>query len=356
MPDIAARQGGQPGSRSGKKDCAVFNGRTTLRIAVVALTVAAMIAPACAAHAEPTPEEIQAQIDQGNKEVELVVEQYNKVNGDLEATQAAIAKLRADVAPLQATMEAAQGDATALAVNAYKTGGHLGTWALMLGARSSDAFTDRAGTLERISRSQQRDLAAYATAKAAFEAEQRRLDDALAAQGRQKNELEARRKKIEGDIARLDDMQRKAEEAAAARARTRTATTTAAPPATTTQSKPPAVSGTAGKAVNYAWAQIGKRYQWGTAGPNTFDCSGLTMMAWRAGGVSLPHNAAQQYQKVRHISRSQLAPGDLVFYNGLGHVGIYIGNNQIIHAPNSRTVVKVSPINNDTPYGYGRPT
>ena len=79
------------------------------------------------------------------------------------------------------------------------------------------------------------------------------------------------------------------------------------------------------------------------------------MMAWKAAGVSLPHNAAQQWSRVRHISRSQLAPGDLVFYNGLGHVGIYIGNNQNIHAPNSRTVVKISPIDTDPIYGYGRP-
>ena len=119
---------------------------------------------------------------------------------------------------------------------------------------------------------------------------------------------------------------------------------------------PPAVSGGAGAALAYAYAQLGKKYVFGTAGPNTFDCSGLTMMAWKAAGVTLPHNAAQQWGKVRHISRSQLMPGDLVFYNGLGHVGIYIGNNQIIHAPNSRTVVKVAPVDIDTLYGYGRVT
>ncbi len=332
----------------------MFNGRTTLRTAVVALAVAAMIAPACAAHADPTPQELQAQIDKGNEEVEHVVEAYNKVNGDLEATEAAIAALQARLVPLQATLHAAQDTATTLAVNAYKTGGSLGTWELMLGAKSSAAFPDRVGTLDQISRSQQRDLAAYGAAKDAFDAEQRRLNDTRAAQNQQKIELATRRKKIEGDIARLDELQRKAEAAAAAAAAAAAkpkTTTTAAPP----PGKPPAVSGSAGKAVSYAWAQLGKRYVWGAAGPNTFDCSGLTMMAWKAAGVSLPHNAAQQYQKVRHIARSQLAPGDLVFYNNLGHVGIYIGNNQIIHAPNSRTVVKVAPLESNKLYGYGRP-
>ncbi|GAA1543659.1 C40 family peptidase [Dactylosporangium maewongense] len=327
----------------------MFNGRTTLRASVVALAVAAMIAPACAAQADPTPQELQAQIDKGNQEVEHVVELYNKVNGDLETTQAAITKLRADMAPLQATMATAQDNASALAVNAYKTGGDLGTLSLMLGATSTDTLTARVGTLQQISHSQQRDLAAYTAAKGALDTEQRRLDETLAAQSQQKTELETRRKKIEGDIARLDALQAKAEAAAAA-AKVKTTT----PPPATTPAKPPAVSGNAGKAVNYAWAQLGKKYVWGAAGPNTFDCSGLTMMAWKAAGVTLPHNAAQQWSKVRHISRSQLAPGDLVFYNGLGHVGIYIGNNQIIHAPNSRTVVKVAPVDIDTLYGYGR--
>ncbi|MGI5241908.1 NlpC/P60 family protein [Dactylosporangium sp. CA-139066] len=333
----------------------MFNGRTTLRSVVVGVAVAALIAPACAAHADPSPEEIQAQIDKGNNEVELIVEQYNKVNGDLAATQTALTSLEADLVPLQSRMDAAHADADSVAVNAYKTGGgNLRTMSLVLGAGSSDAFFDRVGTLEQISRSQQQDLAAYTSAKTTFDAQKQRLNETLAAQNRQKAELETRKKQIEGDIARLDEMQRKADAAAKA------AAAAAKKPAPTTNTNtnpgaPPKVNGAAGKAVAYAWAQRGKQYVWGAAGPDTFDCSGLTMMAWKAAGVTLPHNAAQQYAKVRHISRSQLQPGDLVFYNNLGHVGIYIGDNQIIHAPNSRTVVKVSPIDIDTLYGYGRP-
>jgi cell wall-associated NlpC family hydrolase len=328
----------------------VFNGRTALRSAVVGVAIAALIAPACAAHADPSPEEIQAQIDKGNKEVELIVEQYNKVNGDLAATQQSLTTLEADMAPLQSRMDAAHADADAIAVNAYKTGTNLRTWSLMLGASSSDAFVDRVGTLEQISRSQQHDLATYTAAKDKVDTEKKRLNEVLAAQSRQKSELESRKKQIDGDIARLDEMQRKADAAAAAAKKP--------PPTTNTVSNPgapPKVNGAAGKAVSYAWAQLGKKYVWGAAGPNTFDCSGLTMMAWKAAGVNLPHNAAQQWSKVRHISRSQLQPGDLVFYNGLGHVGIYIGDNMIIHAPNSRTVVKKAPIDVDDLYGYGRP-
>ena len=90
------------------------------------------------------------------------------------------------------------------------------------------------------------------------------------------------------------------------------------------------------------------------AGAQVIDCSGLIEAAWGAAGRSLPHNAAMQWNVVAHISRSQLALGDLVFYDGLGHVAMYVGNNQIIHAPHAGTVVQLASIDIMTPYGYGR--
>jgi len=73
-----------------------------------------------------------------------------------------------------------------------------------------------------------------------------------------------------------------------------------------------------------------------------------------AAGKSLPHNAAMQWSAVAHISRGDLRPGDLVFYNGLGHVGIFVGGNQIIHAPHAGTVVQLASVDIMPPYGYGR--
>lgn len=107
---------------------------------------------------------------------------------------------------------------------------------------------------------------------------------------------------------------------------------------------PPAAKSGASAAVAYAYAQLGKPYAWGAAGPGSFDCSGLTMMAWRAGGVGLPHNAAAQYSAVRHIPMSALQPGDLVFQVGLGHVGIYVGGGKVIHAPHTGDVVRVAAL------------
>jgi cell wall-associated NlpC family hydrolase len=100
-------------------------------------------------------------------------------------------------------------------------------------------------------------------------------------------------------------------------------------------------------------------YVWGGASPSTgFDCSGFVMYVFAQIGVSLPHHAASQYNYGVPVSRDQLAPGDLVFFDGLGHVGIYIGNGQFIHAPHTGDVVKISSLYEDwysaTYYGARR--
>jgi cell wall-associated NlpC family hydrolase len=103
-------------------------------------------------------------------------------------------------------------------------------------------------------------------------------------------------------------------------------------------------AGRRAEAVAYAEAQLGKPYVWGGAGPYGFDCSGLVMMAWQAGGVSLPHFTGDQWADAYHISGSQLEPGDLVFSNGFGHVQMYVGHGEVIQAPHTGEVVGYAPL------------
>jgi hypothetical protein len=92
----------------------------------------------------------------------------------------------------------------------------------------------------------------------------------------------------------------------------------------------------AGRAVKFAYRQIGKPYQWGGAGPRTYDCSGLVMAAWRKGGLSLPHRADLQHRMIRRkVALKHLRPGDLVFFSGDHHVGIYVGRHHFLHAPHT---------------------
>lgn len=114
-------------------------------------------------------------------------------------------------------------------------------------------------------------------------------------------------------------------------------------------------SGNANTAVQAARAQLGKPYQWGAAGPDSFDCSGLTMYSWGQAGVSLPHNAADQQGMGSSVSQADLQPGDLVFFGSPAyHVAIYIGDGMIIHAPTSGDVVKIVSLSSMPDYSGAR--
>jgi len=114
-------------------------------------------------------------------------------------------------------------------------------------------------------------------------------------------------------------------------------------------------SGAAQKAVQTALAQIGDPYVWAAAGPDQFDCSGLTSYAWAAAGVSIPHSSSQQYGYGTHISRSQVRAGDLVFfYSPISHVGIAINNTQMVHASTYGVPVKIADIDSSPFVGATR--
>lgn len=111
----------------------------------------------------------------------------------------------------------------------------------------------------------------------------------------------------------------------------------------------------AGVAVQWAHQELGKPYVWAAAGPDTFDCSGLTMYVYAKAGVSLPHFAASQYDVGRHVSRGELRPGDLLFYGSpIHHVGIYIGNGQMIEAPHTGVDVRIAGIDRSDYVGAAR--
>jgi cell wall-associated NlpC family hydrolase len=116
-----------------------------------------------------------------------------------------------------------------------------------------------------------------------------------------------------------------------------------------------AASGGAAKAVAYAKAQVGKPYVYGASGPGSFDCSGLTMMAWAQAGVSLPHSSSAQYGATRHVSSSQLQPGDLIFYySPISHVAIYVGGGMQVAATHTGDYVRLQALHSGIT-GYGRP-
>jgi cell wall-associated NlpC family hydrolase len=293
-----------------------------------------------AAYAAPSTGDIQKKIDKASDDLEDVVESYNKMREDLKATKAAEKDLAASLQPAREQLATASAEVSDIAVSAYKTGQVGAVNAVLEGP--GDLMT-RLGMLEQLTRTRQRQIDAYTQTTQQFESRQTALHNTQVKQTAQVKELAARKDKIEGDLKKLYAMRKAAFGSATEKGTRYTGAI-------------PSVSGSAGTAVSFAFRTIGLPYSYGAAGPGSYDCSGLTSAAWRSAGRSLPHNAAAQWGVVSHISRSELKPGDLVFYRALKHVGIYVGNGKIIDASRAGQPVKHRDMDVMPPYGYGRVT
>jgi cell wall-associated NlpC family hydrolase len=293
-----------------------------------------------AASAEPSTSELTQQIEKQSAQLEKVVEAYNKLTEESKATKAASAAVEVKLNPLERNLATAQAKVGELAVAAYKTGPLTTAGALLEG---TDAFLPRLVALDRLAQERTNEVATYDATRTQLTTERARLRSVQAKQDAQVKELAASKTKIEADLKDLYAKRKQAYGSATSSGSSYSGTV-------------PAVSGNAGVAVRYAYGAIGKPYVWAADGPDSYDCSGLTLASWRAAGKSLPHNAAMQWDVVSHISRGSLRPGDLVFYAGLGHVAIYVGSNQVIHAPTFGETVRLASVDMMTPYGYGRVT
>ncbi|MEU1604966.1 C40 family peptidase [Micromonospora matsumotoense] len=321
--------------------------RMLLRTLAVAGLSAALIAPSAPVRAEPSVADLTARIERSSADLERIVESYNKLNEEIKTNQATASGLHARIGPLEAQAAQSRAAVGQIAATAYKTGGLRTAEAILDPAGGS--LVDRLGTLDQLTRHRQQQIDGYTADQRALLDQKARLDSTLARQAAQSRAIVKTKKRIEQDLAKLYEMRR----AAYGRA-------TEAPATKPVRSSPadtpdaPAVSGSAGAAVRYAYGAIGKPYVWGAEGPNGYDCSGLTLAAWRSAGKRLPHNAAMQWNATSRVSRGELRPGDLVFYSGLGHVALYVGGGQVIDAPSAGRNVLKRKMNMMSIAGYGR--
>jgi cell wall-associated NlpC family hydrolase len=282
-------------------------------------------------------------------DLEVVTEQFNTARDQLQTQQAA-AKAAADaLAKAQADLATAQAQVRGIARSAF-TGESTSGFSAMMTSDSADEFVDKMSTLQMVADHQNEILdqvaaasqtAAQAQADAAKSAAdaQATYDEVAAQQA----DLQAQVNKYQADFSRLSAAEQQAATQLAGGGGTRASRDDRAEPA---PSGPiVADSAAAQTAVDTAMAQRGKPYVWAAAGPGSFDCSGLMMYAYKAAGISLPHSSLQQSKMGQAVSRSELKPGDLIFfYSPVSHVGMYIGNGQMVHAPTSGDVVKVAGI------------
>ncbi|HEY7003785.1 MAG TPA: NlpC/P60 family protein [Gaiellaceae bacterium] len=219
---------------------------------------------------------------------------------------------------------------------------------MLLGSASLDDLLDRVDTVNRLSDQDTRIVNEVRTFRAEVKQREVELTQARVEQTRVVAEQAAKRdaiksqlaerqrllNSIKAEIARIQAAEKQRQQQLASQAETRISTEAGGNP----------VGHYGGGVVGIAMHYLGVPYVWGGASPSGFDCSGFTMYVYAQVGVSLPHNAAMQYSYGSPVSKESLAPGDLVFFNGLGHVGLYIGGGQFIHAPHTGDVVKISSL------------
>jgi cell wall-associated NlpC family hydrolase len=328
-----------------------------LRAGAAAALAILVLAVAPVSSAKPTREEIEdarARIDQMHQEIGLLVEEYDQTQVALQQAEAQLAELRAAMREARRTMHRANARLAEAAREAYKgQGSSLG---LILSSDSFSVLSDRLYFLDAAARDQA-DLATRADvageqahrASKALEGvvtEQRALLDRLNQQQAQIEqgiaEQESLVDSLEEELRQQLIEQRQAERAAAEQAAQPPAPSTPSAPDTGSAPNPPVSGSGASAAIAAAESVLGVPYVYGGASPQTgFDCSGLTMWAWAHAGVSLPHSSQMQYASLPHVSRSQLQPGDLVFfYNPISHVALYVGGGMMISAPHTGTVVQ----------------
>jgi cell wall-associated NlpC family hydrolase len=337
-------------------------------LAIAAGTTAPASSAATLAQKRAQAARVAAQVNKLDVQYDQLQERYRGAQYRLGQLTSGVHDLNADLRQTQKQLDVAQARLVNRAVVVYQAGSSTTQVVSLAEAGSLDAFVDRMDTIRRVGDQDAHILSDIKQLRTRVATKQAQLKDARAEQvtvvAQASHDKKAMAKKlaarqavlnsVNGEIRSMVEAQRKAQlERARARARAaaRPADTAVTPTANDAGgafsgggAAPPA-SGKAAQAASYAVSQIGVPYVWGGASPSGFDCSGLVVWSFAQVGISLPHSSYALYNAGPHVSRSELQVGDLVFFSGLGHVGIYTGGGSFVHAPHTGTTVQYGSLN-----------
>jgi len=317
----------------------------TALVAVFGLTFV-MVPPA--AQAAPNLEQVRQRVMDLEMRAQSADERYNEARAELSDIQGKLDALKRKAKRERRELRQILGGVDDLARATYTSGG-LDTSLQVLLAEDPNEFLAQAAALDQVQRGQASAVRASETTRLRLAQTEAAVADKEQAATRAKQRMREHREEARDRLAearailstlearelarlsRLEQAERRAALAAASAASARIGS---------------GVSPRVARVLRYALSQVGDRYVAAASGPSAYDCSGLTMSAWRQAGISLPHYSRSQYSVTRRIPLSQARPGDLVFYFGGGahHVGLYIGGGKMVHAANPRSGVLVTNV------------
>jgi peptidoglycan DL-endopeptidase CwlO len=327
-------------------------------VAALLLAGSTLLTAAGPAAAEPSSaSDLQRRLEGLNREADQQVEDYLQAKLAVARTRKSMRGMQQQLDDVRGQLADARASIAARAAVAYVQGPATDVASLLAASDPTDAL-ERAQLLDLLAT---HDAEQVLGARAIERSAEARANDLAAVEQKQAAILEhmaARKARIEQLVTQTEQtlaQLRAAERRAAAASRPAPTAPSAGSPAPTPP--PNTVSGNVGAVIRYAYAQLGKPYQWGATGPGAFDCSGLTMMAWAQAGVSLPHSSRAQIGIGRQVTQSELQPGDLIFrYSPISHVSLYVGNGQQISATHTGSTVKLQSAFQGEIVGFSRPT
>ena len=315
-------------------------------VAMTSVAGAAVVGAAPGAKPQPTLASVEATLAKLAKQNTQLVEKYNQAQIAVTAAQRSAGEAQLAVTAANVALSSASTDLSRSALAEYE-GGSFSTAGALLSSQGGTSYLDTLDTMQMISEHSAQVVSAFTMASQNAKAAKARADQALVTATQARDNLLTRQATVKAQVQKYTTLL--ATLTAAQRATFQNAMN---PAASTAQrqivmmSLPNITSAQVREAVSFALAQVGKPYVYGAAGPDSYDCSGLTMAAYHAAGISLPHSAADQYNYGHHVSFSQLQPGDLLFfYSPIGHVTMYVGDGMMVSAPETGEDVKVMPAN-----------
>jgi cell wall-associated NlpC family hydrolase len=315
--------------------------------AVSTALIASPLVLASPAAADPSLSQLKSQITALSSKLDTLNDQFNTANVNLTKVKAQQATLTRQITVTQGQLSTLTSKTASYAISAYK-GGDVSMMSSMIGSGSADAFLDQLTTLDALTYKTHDQLTALRTTKASLAAQQAKVAGLTQSAQTLVNTLTTSKAGYTSQLGTLKKLQQKLDPNGSSGSGGGADGPSADAP------KAPVGSSTT---VQYAYNQLGAHYAFAKSGPykTGFDCSGLTLAAYRQVNISLPHSAHEQYQGNPHITRSMVQAGDLVFFNNFGHVGLAISNSQVIHAPQEGENVKISSIDSMGFVGAARP-